>query len=201
MRRLLIFSLVLYSPVAFAQRVGGPCDGCEAIFEYGNKQLSPIDTLPDFSNHKNQMVIEGTVFQVDGKTPAANVILYVYHTDETGVYPKKGGEKGWARNHGYLRGWIKTDNTGKYTFYTFKPASYPSRTEPAHVHITIKEPDKNEYWIDAYEFEDDPLLTAEKRAQKRQYGGSGIVSLTERDNFLICKRDLILGKNVPNYSR
>ena len=26
--------------------VGGPCEGCEAIFEYGSKVLAPTDTLP-----------------------------------------------------------------------------------------------------------------------------------------------------------
>ena len=28
--------------------VGGPCEGCEAVLEYGNKPLSSIITLPGF---------------------------------------------------------------------------------------------------------------------------------------------------------
>ncbi len=200
MSRLLIY-LVFFSITfqSLGQKVGGACEGCEAIYEYGDKVLSPIDTLPDFADSQNKMIITGTVYQIDGKTPAKNVILYVYHTDTGGVYPTKGNEKGWARRHGYLRGWIKTDQTGQYTFHTFKPASYPNRPEPAHVHITVKEPDKNEYWLDAYEFENDPFLTKEKRRRNDQRGGAGVVSLKKKGGFLLCERDIVLGKNIPNY--
>jgi protocatechuate 3,4-dioxygenase, beta subunit len=113
--------------------VGGGCEGCEAIFEYGKKTLSPIDTLPGFDSTEPKLKLTGTVFHRDGKTPAQGVILYIYHTDRTGIYPKKGNETGWARRHGYLRGWIKTDQSGWYTFYTFRPGAYPGRTEPEHI--------------------------------------------------------------------
>lgn len=183
-----------------AQTLGGPCEGCEAIYEYGDQKLSPADTLPEFAAHPNSMLITGTVYQLDGHTPAAGVIIYAYHTSEKGVYPTKGDEKGWARRHGYLRGWVKTDDKGQYAFYTFKPASYPSRTEPAHVHLIVKEPGKNEYWLDSIEFDDDPLLTAEKRKQKRKRGGNGIVRLSKnQEGYLLCERDIMLGKNIPGY--
>lgn len=183
-----------------AQQVGGPCEGCEAVHEYGKQKLSNTDTLPEFNMHTNQMLITGTVYEADGETPAANVIIYIYHTNEKGIYPTKGDEKGYARRHGYLRGWAKTDSKGHYAFYTFKPASYPSRTEPAHIHLTIKEPDKNEYYIDTIEFEGDPLLTTAKRNQKKQRGGSGLVTLSEDQNGLLyCKRQIFLGKNIPGY--
>ncbi|GAB5525337.1 MAG: hypothetical protein Roseis2KO_32090 [Roseivirga sp.] len=180
--------------------IGGPCEGCEAIFEYGNQKLDATDTLPEFTSHPNKMLITGTVYQRNGVTPAAGVIIYAYQTNEKGVYPTKGDESGWARRHGYLRAWVKTDSKGQYAFYTFKPASYPSRTEPAHVHLIVKEPGKNEYWLDSIEFDDDPLLTAAARNKKRKRGGSGIVRLSKQSNgHLLCQRDIILGKNIPGY--
>ena len=191
----------LKSPLS-AMQVGGPCEGCEAVLEYGSRTLSTTDTLPEFKTHNNQMIIQGTVYQPDGKTPAANVIVYAYHTNEKGVYPKKGDEKGYARRHGYLQGWVKTDKAGKYTFYTFKPASYPSRTEPAHVHLTIKESDKNPYYIDSIEFDDDALLTQKHRSKRKNRGSSGIVRLTKNaQGLLLCQRDIYLGKNIPQYPR
>lgn len=197
---LIALLLLIISQPMFAQRVGGRCEGCEAIFEYGSQKLDPVDTLPEFESQNNKMLITGTVFQPDGKTPAAEVIVYAYHTNENGIYPTKGNEEGWDRRHGYIRGWTKTDATGRYSFYTFKPATYPSRTEPAHVHLTIKEPDKNEYWIDAILFEGDPLITAKVRSGKRNYGGSGIIELGKTaDGMLLCKRDIYLGRNIPNY--
>ena len=145
------------------------------------------------------MIIQGTVYQADGRTPAAGVIIYAYHTNREGIYPTNGDEKGWARRHGYIRGWTKTDENGRYTFYTFKPETYPSRTEPAHVHLTVKEPGKLEYWIDSIQFEEDELLTKQVREKMGNRGGSGIVTLKEKGLFLLAERDIILGMNIQNY--
>ncbi len=179
--------------------VGGPCQGCEAIFEYGNKKLTATDTLPDFERTEPKLKLVGTVFQNDGKTPAADVILYVYQTDRKGIYATQGNEKGWAKRHGYIRGWIKTDKTGKYTFYTFRPVAYPNGMEPEHIHITVKEPTKNEYYIDSVFFNDDPLLTQKERSELNNRAGSGIVKPVLIDGILTVNRDIILGLNIPDY--
>lgn len=179
--------------------IGGPCEGCEAVFEYGDKELKTIDTLPEFENREPKLKITGTVYKKDGETPAENVILYIYHTNREGIYETKGDEKGWAKRHGYIRGWIQTDETGKYTFYTFRPAAYPNGQEPEHIHITIKEPDKNEYYIDDFMFEDDPMLSEDEKKTFPKRAGSGIVNPQLENAMLTVKRDLILGLNIPNY--
>jgi protocatechuate 3,4-dioxygenase, beta subunit len=180
--------------------VGDGCEGCEAIFEYGNKVLAATDTLPDFHESGPKMIVTGTIYQRDGKTPAKDVILYIYHTDQKGHYATRGNEKGWAKRHGYIRGWIKTAADGKYTFYTLKPAPYPGENIPAHIHPVIKEPGIQEYWIDEYLFQDDPLLSPAERNQQQKRGGNGIVTLTRnKQGILICQRDIILGKNIPGY--
>ncbi|HET6996337.1 MAG TPA: hypothetical protein VFI06_15190, partial [Chitinophagaceae bacterium] len=123
-------------PSAGDIKVGARCEGCEAIYEttVPFDKLSYIDTLPDFNESGPRIEISGTVYQVDGKTPAPGVILYVYHTDQAGLYSKKGNEKGWGKRHGYIRGWIKTNDQGEYRFYTLVPASYPNSTNPKHIH-------------------------------------------------------------------
>lgn len=198
---LIALMLVFYfaKPLMAQQTVGGRCEGCEAVLEYGDRVLQSTDTLPGFDQHDNKMLIQGTVYQADGKTPAADVIIYAYHTNEKGIYPTRGDEKGWAQRHGYIRGWIKTNKQGQYQFYTFKPASYPSRTAPAHVHLTVKEPGINEYWIDSIEFEDDPLVTKEHRRSKGNRAGSGIIGVSKKNGLLLAQRDIYLGKNIPNY--
>ena len=179
--------------------VGGPCEGCEAIYEYGNEQLNPTDTLPLFALTEPKLKISGTVYQRDGKTPAENVILYIYHTNRQGIYQTKGNEVGWAKRHGFIRGWIKTDSTGRYTFYTFRPASYPERTEPEHIHLTVKEPEKNEYYLDDFVFEDDPLLKLNEESTFENRGGSGLMKPVQKNGLLTIHRDIILGLNIPNY--
>jgi len=182
------------------KKVGGECDECEAVFEYGSKKLSWTDTLPDYNDKGPKMEVSGIIFQRDGKTPAPGVILYVYHTDQEGIYPTKGDETGWAKRHGYIRGWIKTDQSGKYKFYTLRPGAYPGRRNPEHIHATIKEPGISAYWIDEYLFEDDPILTNEEKAAQKKRGGNGILKLNKDSNgALIAHRDIILGLNIPGY--
>lgn len=179
--------------------VGGPCEGCEAIYEYEDKVLLPVDTLPGYYTDENKLKITGTIFQNDGKTPAKDVILYIYHTNQSGIYPKRGNESGWAARHGYLRGWIKTTDDGVYTFYTTKPGSYPNSSEPAHIHAIVKEPGISEYYLDDYLFDNDPHLTQKVRDSRRQRGGSGVLKLVEEDDEFVVKRDIILGLNIPDY--
>ena len=180
--------------------VGGPCEGCEAIYEYGSKNLSSVDTLPLFEENDPKLKISGTVFHKDGKTPASDVIVYIYHTNREGIYPTKGDEKDWARRHGFIRGWIKTGEDGKYTFYTFRPAGYPGRPDPEHIHVTVKEPKRNEYYIDAIVFEDDVRLTKKERERCENRGGSGIVTPTQAGSLFNISHDIILGLNIPDYN-
>ncbi len=179
--------------------VGGPCQGCEAVFEYGDEELLSVDTLPLFDSTQPKMKITGTVFQVDGLTPANNVVVYIYHTNREGIYQKMGNEKGWGRTHGFIRGWVKTDNSGRYTFYTFRPGAYPSRSEPEHIHITLCEPNGKYYYIHNSLFADDPLLETYEQKRPIRGGGFNVITLTEQQGLLICERDIILGRNIPDY--
>jgi len=143
------------------------------------------------------MIIEGTIFKNDGKTPAPGIILYVYHTDAKGYYSNLPGEKDIP--HGHLRGWMKTGRDGKYKFTTIRPAPYPERNAPAHIHPQIKEPGLTLYWIDEYLFDDDPLVTEKVRAYEQKRGGNGIIHLTKKDGIWRGNRDIILGMNIPDY--
>ncbi len=183
-----------------AGRVGGPCEGCEAIYEGLPENLSWQTVIADSAEPGELLEITGRIFKKDGKTPAKDVILYLYHTNARGYYEPSENQTGWARRHGHLRGWIKTDEKGRYAFRTIRPAPYPNGSDPAHIHCIIKEPDKNEYWIDDYFFEDDPLITGGIRSRLQKRGGSGIIKLTKnRDGVRTGRREIILGRNVPNY--
>lgn len=179
--------------------VGGPCEGCEGIFEYGNKKLTSSDTLPDFQNNEPKIKITGTVYRKDGITPKPNVILYIYHTSRKGIYERKGDEIGWGKRHGFIRGWVKTDKNGNYSFYTFRPAAYPDGGEPEHIHMTVKEPNINEYYIDDILFHDDRKLTKSVKQNLKNRAGSGVVELILESGILTAKRNIILGLNIPNY--
>jgi protocatechuate 3,4-dioxygenase beta subunit len=180
--------------------IGGGCEGCEVIYEspVPFENLSWIDTLPDYNERGPKLVVSGVIYQADGK-PAKDVVLYIYHTDQTGHYTNRNNEKGYAGHHGYIKGWMKTNTKGQYRFYTLKPVSYPDSKIPAHIHPVIKEPNKNDYWIDEFLFDDDPFLTAEERKKNENRGGNGILSLVKKNGVLYAERDIYLGRNVPDY--
>jgi len=196
--------VVLTSGLACSQKkeerkVGDACDQCELMFEGMPSNLSWETKLAPPNEPGDPLIISGTIFKKDGKTPAVDVILYVYHTDNTGNYSPAPGQK-VAKHHGHLRGWMKTDARGRYLFMTIRPASYPNRKAPQHIHPLIKEPTTTLYWIDEFEFDDDPLLTEEHKKMSKNRGGSGIIHLTKNQKGQWeGNRNIILGLNVPNY--
>lgn len=141
-----------------------------------------------------RLILEGTIFEIDGKTPAKDVIVYAYHTNSQGEYEKKGNQKGNGVRHGYLRAWAKTNKEGKYRFNTIKPAPYPTHSEPAHIHMTLMREDFDEYWINATWFKGDRIITEEMTEKlKRQGGFSNIIELNNNENGTwLGNRDIIL---------
>jgi protocatechuate 3,4-dioxygenase beta subunit len=185
---------------ASEKQVGGPCEGCEAALEFGSRTLTWVDTLPDYKEAGPKLEVTGTIFRKDGKTPAGNVILYIYHTDQTGHYATRGNETGWGKRHGYIRTWLKTGADGKYKFLTLRPAPYPGRQAPEHIHATIKEEGITPYYIDEYLFDDDEILTPHERDRQPGRGGNGILKLTKgTDGIFRATRNIVLGKNIPQY--
>lgn len=182
--------------------IGGPCEGCEAIFEYGSIRLANVDTLPDFVYGRPGLLIKGTIYERGGKKPAEGVILYIHHTNQEGIYPIKGNEEGWGKRHGYLRGWVKTNASGQYKFYTQIPGPYPGRSDPKHIHLTVLEPNGKYYYLEDYLFHGDSLLTEDRINRPKPRGGEGFVIHPVPDNtILVASRDIELGKNVPGYDQ
>lgn len=182
--------------------IGGRCEGCEAVNEspVPHEKLSNTDTLPGYWETGTKLFISGVIYQADGTTPAKDIVMYIYHTDQKGYYTPGKNADGWEKRHGYMRGWLKTNGKGEYAFYTIRPAPYPNATFPAHIHPTIKEPGKNEYYIDDFVFSDDPFVDDNYRTNETKRGGSGILTLIKgNEDFMYAKRDIILGKNIPNY--
>jgi protocatechuate 3,4-dioxygenase beta subunit len=180
--------------------VGGGCDGCELMYIGMPKEIKPVDTSAGWTEKGQKLLVTGTVFRKDGKTPAPNVIIYYWHTDNTGYYSTGTGMDKNAKRHGRIRGWVKTDENGKYSIYTIRPAPYPNEAIPAHIHTSIKEPTiDNEYYIDEFVFDDDKLLKGEKRKALENRGGSGILRVLLTDSLQIAEHNIFLGLNIPNY--
>jgi len=181
--------------------VGLPCEGCEAVFEGRPATLAPQARIAPPGEPGRPLRIEGTVLDGKGR-PAADVVVYAYHTDAKGIYPRSEGAVGRAgTRHGRLRGWARTDARGRYTFETIRPAGYPGSAAPEHVHMHVIEPGRCTYYIDDIVFEDDPRLTPElRRSHVTGRGGPGLVSPTsDGHGGFVVRRDIRLGERVPGY--
>ena len=149
------------------------------------------------------MRIEGKVVHRDG-TAAAGTIVYAYHTNAKGIYPRNERSRGQAAyRHGMLRGWAKAGEDGRYRFDTVRPAGYPTSNIPQHIHMHVIEPGRCTYYIDDIVFEDDPRLTPDKRDQDtRGRGGTGVVRpRRDEGGIWLVERDIILGEEILGYSR
>jgi protocatechuate 3,4-dioxygenase beta subunit len=186
-------------------RIGGDCEEghCELMYLGIPEKINSIDTSAGWFEKGQKLLVTGTVFQIDGKTPASNTILYYHHTDNDGFYSTRNDKPENQTRHGHIRGWVKTDKNGKYSIYTIRPAPYPKEKQPAHIHWLIKEPDiKNEYWTDDLVFDDDKLLIPHiKKYPQENRGGSGITRIVLKDNLQIAEHNIILGLNIPNYPK
>ena len=180
--------------------VGGPFENAEFMYIGIPDKINSVDTSAGWTQQGQKLLITGTIFKLDGKTPVPNVILYYYHTDVNGYYANKEGLDQRVARHGYIRGWVKSDNNGKYSIYTVRPAPYPNEDMPAHIHPSIKEPNiDKEYYIDEFVFDDDKLLTGEKRKVMENRGGSGILRVLVSGDLQIAEHNIVLGLNIPNY--
>lgn len=180
--------------------VGGPFENGDFLYIGMPENIKSVDTSAGWTQNGQKLLITGTIYKLDGKTPAPNIILYYYHTNINGYYANRKGLDQRVIRHGYIRGWVKSDENGKYSIYTVRPAPYPNTDFEAHIHPAIKEPNiDKEYYIDEFVFDDDKLLTGEKRKNLPNRGGSGILRVLINGNLQIAEHNIILGLNIPNY--
>ena len=172
--------------------VGGPCDGCDIVFEGMPPKLDWFSTIAAAGEPGKPMRITGVV-RDQKNWPVPGIIVYAYQTDAKGIYPKG------TTAHGRLRGWARSDELGNYGFDTIRPGGYPDSAIPQHIHLHVIEPGRATYFIDDIVFSDDPRLTPEARKRFPGRGGDGIVTPTLESKVLVVTRDIYLGKNIPGY--
>lgn len=149
---------------------GAPCGSCIAP-----ANLSWKTVVTSAGELGESLRIAGRIFQPDGK-PAEGVVLFIFHTDATGYYNEKDDA-----SHPRLKGWMKTGADGRYEFRTIKPAPYPHRTTPAHIHAHLYGPQYSERSIDDYWFAGDPFITPKELAHWKEEGEAPAIISLKRD--------------------
>lgn len=159
-----------------------------AIHDYTH-ELTDTDTIPDFALKKTPIKITGTVFMSDRITPAKDVILYIEQPDDNGNFEVK---KHLNKRYVTHRGWIKTNEQGQYTFYTFVPGAYRFSRALKAIDLAIMAPNQEQYSVSKFIFEDDPRLTKSCRKRMAKHGIDRILSLVKEEEMLVARKDIVL---------
>lgn len=162
------------------------------IYNLAQQQLNNTDTIPDFNIKPNKLKISGTIFESDGKTPAKDVVLFIYQPDEDGNYQVKKDEN--RKRYVHHRAWIKTDANGNYTFYTFMPGKFLRTKELKQIHRVIKAPGKAEYDMASFFFNDDPLLP-ELTLACRAKAVQSMLRLEKEGDMYVAIKNIVLKKD------
>lgn len=179
--------------------VGLPCEECDSVFVSLPPTVASTARIAPADEPGQPLQLSGRTVDADGR-PVAGILVYAYHTDASGQYPRAAALHGTsARQHGRLRGWARSDANGSYRFDTIRPAGYPGRSDPEHIHLHVIEPGRCTYYIDDVNFSDDPRQQVSTR-QLPQRGGSGVVTpRRDASGTWQARRDILLGRKIPDY--
>ena len=124
------------------------------------------------------LVVSGTIYGQDGKSPLEGMRIYVYQTDAQGYYNRSDNS---GRNP-RIKGWMRTGADGRYEFRTIKPAPYPGNRIPAHIHVHLAGPNVPEHWVAEYWFAGDKFLKSEDIAANAKLGAFSAILDPKKDS-------------------
>ncbi|HEU4897669.1 MAG TPA: hypothetical protein VFX88_08875 [Actinomycetota bacterium] len=105
-----------------------------------------------------RLVVEGTVYRADCRTPLGGATIAVWQTNAKGEYGPGQGTSG--ERCCYLGAALRTDRHGRYRIETVKPGHYKGEAQPppAHIHFEVRHPDATGVLTELL-FEGDPQLS------------------------------------------
>ena len=132
--------------------------------------------LTDSGEQGEALVVSGTVYGPDCRTPLPGALLDVWQADHAGLYDINQPASLTDRTPLRLRGRLLTDAQGRYEIETIVPGRYPippglpgleqyaGRTRPAHVHFLVMHPLFGPLTTQLY-FKGDPHLSQDPWAR------------------------------------
>ena len=99
--------------------------------------ITPEEAAAEARTARTSLMLSGTVYAADCRTPLAGAVIEAWQTDARGVYGP--GQAGGELRCCYLQGTVKTDSQGGYRIQTIRPGHCRGETTPppAHIHLNV----------------------------------------------------------------
>ena len=174
-------------------------DGCEVItrdfFGLGPFYAAGAPTrhvLAAAEEEGTRLFLDGTVYARDCVSPLSDVVLDIWHADDSGCYSRFENCENPSGDDYKLRGVIRTGGTGAFALETVKPGHYlnDAQFRPAHIHLIVRPPGGSEVVTQLY-FEGDPYIESDAAASRADAAGR-IIPLESREDGLHGVFDIIL---------
>jgi protocatechuate 3,4-dioxygenase beta subunit len=148
------------------------------------------EVMADVNEPGERLFITGIVYANDCISPLSDVIVDVWHADNSGAYSSLSDPNDFK-----LRARLKSNQQGAFAFESIKPGLYlnGSQYRPSHVHIKVFVPGGTELATQLY-FQGDPYIPVDAGSSDPA-AASRIIPLVQNAQGLHGVFDLVL--NVP----
>lgn len=156
----------------------------------GNSQDKPgtvIIVTQDEPGKK--LIIKGKVLLADG-SPVAGARIWVFQTDADGYYKKSGNEQDLGWREARISEVFAAGPEGEFQIHTIRPAGYPDRPSPEHIHFRISTPQIEEQEHTIF-FTDDERVTDYFRGSIQRDDRLYLVDLKMNDQLLVGEFNLV----------
>jgi protocatechuate 3,4-dioxygenase beta subunit len=143
--------------VLFVLAVGAPGAPLLAQGDFEVPTSAPADApslaqMVDDQEPGERLVVRGQVLSSTG-APVEGASVFAYQTDAKGIYSEVGNRRP------RLRGYARTDASGRFELRTIRPASYPDSRVQQHIHFHLApRSGGSSETVGEIVFDDDPLL-------------------------------------------
>ena len=173
------------------------------MYNYGAPLIQ--DKLASDDEPGQKLILRGSVYSADCRTPLPGTLIESWHADDVGNYDKKRpGDFLEPPQPFHLRGILKTDSRGRYEVQTIVPGAYPippdvpgleeygGLTRARHIHIKVL-PFLNVALTTQLYFKEDEHLPTDP------WGGhkpSLALDLKQDGEFMLGEFDFVLGTGL-----
>lgn len=141
------------------------------------------------------IVLKGSIFKENGKTPINNALVEIWHCDENEVYDNASDEYKY-------RGGQKTKADGKYEFKSILPVPYKadpnddSSWRPAHIHMRVSVPNQQDLITQIY-FKGGKYVETDKWASSPQAVNRILTITKNKAGVSEIVFNVIMAKEIP----